>query len=166
MAGLPTVGDVAWTLDASLDGVQAEHFGKVIEAVEAFQGDEDPQLMLMQMQDDLADLVSAGLELRFDKFDVVLPQGVVATKISINIPETDRTNFAWTGVLLALEADADISIPVELYEMATAMNPQANMPVAMGFLIKNGDNYEMQAEYKKGLLTVNGAPMPIPISGM
>jgi hypothetical protein len=35
--------------------------------------------------------------------------------------------------------------------------------VGMGFLRKNGDVYEMRAEYAKGLLTVNGAPMPIPL---
>jgi hypothetical protein len=33
----------------------------------------------------------------------------------------------------------------------------------MGFLQKNGDVYELAAKYKKGLLTVNGAPMPIPL---
>ena len=37
------------------------------------------------------------------------------------------------------------------------------MAAGMGFLKKNGDDYEMAAEYRKGLLTVNGAPMPIPI---
>ncbi len=44
-----------------------------------------------------------------------------------------------------------------------AMNPQAGALVGMGFLRKNGDVYEMRAEYAQGLLTVNGAPMPIPL---
>ena len=29
--------------------------------------------------------------------------------------------------------------------------------------VKNGEVYEMHAEYAKGLLTINGAPMPIPM---
>ena len=34
---------------------------------------------------------------------------------------------------------------------------------ARGFLVKQGSAYEMNAELKKGLLTVNGAPIPIPM---
>jgi hypothetical protein len=33
----------------------------------------------------------------------------------------------------------------------------------MGILKKDGDFYVVNAEYRKGLLTVNGAPMPIPL---
>jgi hypothetical protein len=33
----------------------------------------------------------------------------------------------------------------------------------MGFLKKNGDIYEMDAKLAKGLLTINGAPIPIPL---
>jgi len=51
----------------------------------------------------------------------------------------------------------------ELVELAVALNPQANAIIGMGFLRRNGAFYEMQAAYKKGLLTVNGAPMPVPL---
>ena len=43
---------------------------------------------------------------------------------------------------------------------------QAGAAVTMGFLKQNGDVYEMEAAYKKGLLTINGAPMPIPLLGV
>ena len=65
-----------------------------------------------------------------------------------------------------MEASADLTIPSGLYEMMVAMNPQVNAAVAMGILRADGDNYVMEAQYKQGLLTVNGAPMPIPIPGM
>ena len=45
--------------------------------------------------------------------------------------------------------------------MASMMSPEASQ--LEQFLIQNGDVYEMRAEYAKGLLTVNGAPMPIPL---
>ncbi len=38
--------------------------------------------------------------------------------------------------------------------------------VAMGIFKKDGEYYEMKAEYSQGLVTVNGAPMPIPIQGL
>jgi hypothetical protein len=46
------------------------------------------------------------------------------------------------------------------------MNPQAGSLVAMGFLVKDGEDYVMAAEYAQGLVNVNGAPMPLPIPGM
>ena len=55
-----------------------------------------------------------------------------------------------------------MTVPVALMDMAVAMNPQANAVIAMGFLRRNGDNYEMDAQYEKGLVTINGAPYPLP----
>lgn len=57
-------------------------------------------------------------------------------------------------------------MPMALFEMAKMMNPQAGSLVAMGILIKDGDDYVMAAEYAKGMLNVNGPPMPIPMPGM
>ena len=37
------------------------------------------------------------------------------------------------------------------------------MIVGGGYLLKRGDAYIMDAQLKKGLLTVNGAPIPIPL---
>ena len=44
--------------------------------------------------------------------------------------------------------------------------PGAAMVIGGGYLVKRGDIYELKAEMKKGLLTVNGAPMPIPFGGL
>jgi hypothetical protein len=37
------------------------------------------------------------------------------------------------------------------------------MAIGAGYLVKRGDVYELDAELKKGLLTVNGAPIPLPL---
>ena len=46
------------------------------------------------------------------------------------------------------------------------MDPQVGMMIASGFLVKNGEFYEMDADLKKGLLKVNGAPIPIPLGAL
>ena len=79
------------------------------------------------------------------------------------IEESDDPNFEWSSLLLHLDAEADLIVSSEFVDFAMVMNPQAGALVGMGFLRKNGDVYEMRAEYAKGLLTVNGAPMPIPL---
>ena len=58
---------------------------------------------------------------------------------------------------------SDEGIVQALVDMALQTNPQAGAVVGMGFLQKNGDVYEVSAEYKKALLTINGQPMPIPL---
>ena len=112
-------------------------------------------------------IVSSGAELRIDQLDLTLPQGKVTTKILVKIPEGDASaDFAWSSVLLAMTASADIRMPTALFEFIRAVNPQADALVAMGIFQQDGDDYVMNAEYAQGLLSVNGAPMPIPMPGM
>ena len=115
---------------------------------------------------DLQKFLTTGFEIRIDRFDVTLPSGKVTTKLRFDLPATAPTaEFSWPALLLVLDASADIRLPVELFNMVQEMSPEAGTLVAMGFLQKDGDFYEMRAEYAKGLLIVNGAPLPIPLSG-
>jgi hypothetical protein len=68
-------------------------------------------------------------------------------------------------VILALTASADVRLPVAVMDLAQAASPESGALIAMGILKKDGDSYIVNAEYRKGLLTVNGAPMPIPLPG-
>jgi hypothetical protein len=48
-------------------------------------------------------------------------------------------------------------------QQATSMDPQAGAIVALGYLKKQGDVYVMDAAFRNGLLTINGAPIPVPL---
>lgn len=165
MAGMP-MGDMNVDLDLTFDGLDAAAFGRVNEALNNAPESADPMMAFASMEQDFADLVAAGLTLRIDRLDVNLPQGAFKSEMEITVPESDRDSFVWTSVLLAMEASADVTIPSGLFETIAMMNPDAQMAVAMGILRQDGDDYVMEAEYKQGLLTVNGAPMPIPLPGM
>lgn len=160
---IPQFGEVSVLANVSLNGADAEAIGALQKVLEAQGANPDPGQMFGRVEDDLKQLLARGLELRFDQLDVTLPMGTVTTKLDIKVAEDDAATFEWTSLLLGTEASADISVPEALIDMATQMNPQAGAVVGMGFLQKNGDVYEMSAEYKKGLLTINGAPMPIPL---
>ncbi len=168
---IPGFGDVSMVMDASMNGLHAESFGAIIKAFRDAQAADDPEMALQtalgDVKDDLQTLASSGGELRFDRFDVTLPQGTVETKVTVEVAETDSgAGFSWPSVLLNMTASIDIRVPAELFDMATMMNPQAGSLLAMGILQKDGDKYIMEAEYAQGLVTVNGAPMPIPIPGL
>ena len=98
-----------------------------------------------------------------DQFDVALPMGTVEMKMTLNIPESDRATFEWTSLLLGTVAAVDIRVPEVLVQLASSMNPQAGAIIGMGYLKKDGDVYILDADFKKGLLTINGAPIPIPM---
>ena len=160
---IPQFGEVSVVADVSMSGADAEAIGALQQALKAQGASPDPHQMMALAGDDLKQLLATGVELRFDQLDVVLPMGTVKARMDFKVKEDDPATFEWTSLLLATEASADISIPEGLIDMATQMNPQMGAAVGLGLLQKNGDVYEMKAEYAKGLLTVNGAPMPIPL---
>ena len=143
----------------------------VTQAFKEAQGAVDPEAAMLEVlskiEDDLQNILAAGAEIRINQLDVTLPQGKIATKVTVEIPEGDATaDFSWGAVLLAMTANADVRMPVELFEFMQLMNPQAGSLLAMGLLQREGDDYVLNAEYAQGLLNVNGAPMPIPMPGM
>ena len=102
--------------------------------------------------------------MRLDRLDVSLPQGIIATKLDIKVPETDDdAPLDWSSVMLNMTGNLDLRIPGPIYEMAAMMNSQAGALVSMGILVQDGEDYVMNAEYAQGLFNVNGAPMPIPM---
>lgn len=160
---IPNFGDVSLIADMSFDSIDAEALGLVSSRLEGLGSSQDPNKLLMDAQEELKGLFAAGFDLQVDQFDIGLPMGTVETKMMIEIPKSDLATFEWTSLLLGTVAEVDISVPEALIQLATSMNPQAGAIVAMGFLKKEGDVYVMDADFKKGLLTVNGAPIPIPM---
>ena len=160
---LPMFGEVLVSGDFSLNGADAEAIGNLTRKLNAMGNAQDPMQNFPEIEEDVKRLLASGVELRLDQLDVALPMGTVETELNLAVAEDDAGTFEWTSLLLSTAGAAKISIPAELVDMALAMNPQAGAVVGMGFLIKNGDVYEMDAKLEKGLLTVNGAPIPIPL---
>jgi uncharacterized protein YdgA (DUF945 family) len=160
---VPGYGDMGLDVVVRFNGVHGESLGRVVTALDAVGDQVPPQQVFALVDEDLRQLVASGLELNFERFDFDLPQGPVMARMNIAIDESDLAGFNWSSALLDLRADADLSVAEGFVDFAMATNPQAGAMVNMGFLRKNGSVYEMRAEYAKGLLTVNGAPMPIPL---
>jgi uncharacterized protein YdgA (DUF945 family) len=50
--------------------------------------------------------------------------------------------------------------------MLVQTEPNMAMAIGGGYLVKRGDAYELEAQLRKGLLTVNGAPIPLPLGAI
>ena len=170
LSGLATPGisDIDIAMNVVLNRLDAQSSQKIAEVLRNAQASADPDDALANMypsiEADIQRLLAAGLEMRLEQLDITLPGGKLTTKLRFDLPDSDPAAvFSWPALLLALDASADIRLPIELFDMAEALSPDVGMLVAMGVFRKDGEFYEMRAEYAKGLLTVNGVPMPIPL---
>ena len=160
---IPGFGDISVIADMDFNNIDAVALGAVTKRLEDLSGAQDPTMIMTAAGDELKNLLAAGINIGVDQFDVALPMGTVAAKMSFEIPKTDSAVFEWPSLLMDLVGEIYITVPEELVQFATSMDPQAGALVGMGYLKKDGSVYVMDAQMKKGLLTVNGAPIPIPM---
>jgi len=158
---IPNVGQIELDTKVSVVGLDGAALKQLVQALQNVQTSADPYAAMSAIETELLDVLAAGADLRIERLDVALPQGTIKSAVNIKFLESDNADFGWSSLLLALEADARFEIPEMIANMAMMMSPQAG--AVEGFLRKNGDVYELEAAYKKGLLTVNGVPLPIPI---
>ena len=162
MDGLPGVGSIAYEMEMSMAGLDAATVSSLTAKLEDAAGGTNPMGLYATVQDDLMALFADGFEFDFDKLNVTLPQGTIESQMAFSFSEEDPDTFAWTSLLTNTEAQIDVSIPVELMDAFAADNQQLQVAIAAGYIVRDGDAYNMKAEMKKGLLTINGAPIPIP----
>ena len=67
---------------------------------------------------------------------------------------------------MLLNGSADFSLPKALVDMATQANPELHGVIGMGYLRKRDEFYLMEASFADSVLTINGAPTPIPLPGL
>jgi uncharacterized protein YdgA (DUF945 family) len=160
---VPGYGESGFDVAMRFTDLDGASLGSMVRKLEDAGDEASPQELQFLLQDDLEDLVAAGFELHVDQFDFELPQGPVALKMRFNVEESGAGAFDLSSLLMTLDAEADLTASAGFVDHAMAMNPDAGAIIGMGYLRKSGDVYEMRAEYAKGLLTINGAPMPIPM---
>jgi len=163
---LPNLGDMSHELEVTLTGADAGTLGRLQKGLESVGSSQDPMTMYTAVEDDAKLLFASGFELNFERLNVTLPQGTLTSQMRFSFGEEDPATFAWSSLLLSTEASIDVSIPEALMQMITQVNPQVAMAIGAGYLVKRGDAYVMKAELKKGLLIVNGAPIPIPLGAV
>lgn len=157
---IPGVGDLSIIGDVTLDAINATAVGALDRRLKA---SADPQHAILNADTELKNLVAGGFDIGIERLDFALPMGTIETRMTVLVPESDPASFEWTSLLLAAEATFNVTIPEALVQMATSMDPQMGAVIGMGYLTKNGDVYRMDADLKKGLLTINGAPVPLPL---
>lgn len=163
---MPQIGALSLDMIFGLEGADAATMGRVQQALETVGSTGDPMAMYSTIEGDIKTLFASGFDMNFEQLDVTLPQGKITSKMLFSFEEKNAGTFDWSSLLLGTEASIDLSIPEPVVQMIVQANPDAAMVIGAGYLVLRGDAYEMKAELKKGLLTVNGAPIPIPLGAV
>ncbi len=162
---VPGYGESGFNAAMRFNGVDGAALGRMVQKLEDASDQADPTVLQPLLRRELEAILAAGLELHVDRFDFDLPPGPVSLRMRFTVPDSGNDDFDLTSLLMTLDAEADLAASAGFVDHAMVMNPEAGAIVGMGYLRRNGDVYEMRAEYAKGLLTINGAPMPIPMGG-
>ena len=158
---VPGLGHLGLDTAFTLRNVDAVELNQLVASVKSAQANSNSSDILAAIERDVLELFAAGADLRVDRLDIALPQGTITSEMNFKFLENDDADLAWASLLLTLEADVKFEIPEVIANMAILMSPQPGMVESM--LVKKGDIYQLEAAYKKGLLTVNGVPMALPI---
>ena len=161
--GLPQFEDVLVDIAFRLNEADARALGNIQRASQDAATAADPMVLYASLEPDLKRLFSAGFDFSFDQFDITIPQGKIVSKMNFAFTSSDPATFDWTALLLGTDATVELSLPALLVETYGQGNQQIAAAIGGGFLVKKGDAYELKALLRKGLLTVNGAPIPIPL---
>lgn len=159
--GIPQMDGMGFDMKVNLKDADATAFGRLQAAANAMPQASSPDDFLYELEPQLKDVLAAGLSLDFERFNIAMPQGDINAVINVDISESDRSNFEWANLLLATNANARVEIAETIIMMAQMMSPEVEQ--YSQFLIKNGDIYEIEAAYERGVMTLNGVPMALPI---
>ena len=160
------LGALSYEMDIALAGMDARIVGELQAKVAQMRGEVDGMTAYAELEPHVQRLFAAGFAFNVDRLDISLPQGTMTSVMKFTFRESDPDTFDWSSLLLNTEASIDLAIPAELVETYAQENPQAALVVGGGFLTRRDDVDVMEARLKKGLLTVNGAPIPIPLGAM
>ena len=144
-----------------ISGIEDDAFDNVVHILEQSAGGGTG--MPPELEAELRGVVAAGFKLDIDRLDFDTADGPFSSALHLHVKPVDEASFSWPSVLLALDAGAELRIPMKLFERLVAEEPDLNTLAGLGYLRREGDFYELHAAFSKGVLTVNDAPIPIPL---
>lgn len=161
-----TLADSSAALRVTLERLDA---GALANILRASSGGTNLAANLLVVAGDLQVLLAGGPELDLSELRLSTPDGDLYANVNLSLPPASSPSeiILGTALLYRLTGNATVRIPQAMVERAGATNPQVPQQiqrlVESGFLKPEGPVYLMEAAYQGGLLTLNGAPLPLPL---
>jgi uncharacterized protein YdgA (DUF945 family) len=160
----PGSGPAETGIELDIRQVDPQAFGRLLQRYRAVSSNVgDPVSALPLLEPELQALLSQGLALDVHQLELALPDGAMKATLSATIDENDAAAGNWSALLLATKANADIRAAEALMDRLVQLNPDAGALIGLGYVTPDGDDFITEIRYAKGILTINGAPMTIPL---
>jgi hypothetical protein len=153
-------------LVARLEDADAAAFGKVMHNIDTAWTPYGTAEEHRKFNDSLLQILAAGMELHIDQLDILSPFGQFTSRASVTVDASDSDDYTWDTAATLLNGSASLSLPRALVDMATQANPELHGVIGLGYLRKRDEFYLTEASFADSVLTINGAPTPIPLPGL
>lgn len=161
---VPGTGRADTVIELHAADIDPMAFGRLMRRYQALAADAGNRDALVYALDpELRALAASGFVLDIERLDVALPDGTLEATVEVAVAANAADTGSWSSLLLATEATANVRVPEPLMTTLVELNPEAGAAVGMGYLKADGDAFVTEIRYAKGILTINGAPMTIPL---
>ena len=166
---LPGFGEASIDFQLTTNGVDARSLQNIFAVIEAAQSSSDPNRRAQDIDDliesDVRSMLSKGASVHVEKLVLALPQGELNATFSFDMPQSDRVIVkSWASLGLLMNASVNISVDEDLLRFAQSMMPELSSLIALGYLRRDGSVYRLLGKIENGVVTINGAPMSIPMA--
>ncbi|HZW59850.1 MAG TPA: DUF945 family protein [Woeseiaceae bacterium] len=110
---------------------------------------------------DLRALIGSGASLSRGTLEIRDPAGVTRGTLDAELPG-GAPGRGWGPLLHALGCRATLQLPLAVVAARPQLRQDLQPAIAGGVLRADGDAYRMRASCGDGVLTINGAPLPLP----
>lgn len=119
--------------------------------------------LMLEVSNAAKALAGAGMSLGFPELRFDTAQGRVAGEFMLQHPELSAEEQARLSLVMQrLTGDFKLSVPVALAEATPALMTELEPLIEQGFLVREGDQYKLDARLKDLEVDVNGTKIPLP----
>ncbi|OUS30022.1 hypothetical protein A9Q98_05345 [Thalassotalea sp. 42_200_T64] len=123
-------------------------------------GQQDPDMLMMQMQAMLPKLLTSGPELKINKLGMQTAQGEIASQLNISFDQSVLDVDNPMTMFMALQADANGSAPIEFFNII-GMQQNIDELIMQNMLVQDEDRVKFDFTFSGGQAWLNGAPVPL-----
>lgn len=166
---LPTEGNTDVNVDIVVRNLDADAIDRIVAALRKPGGWDGPTAaaklgaIYPSIEQELQALVTGGGRIEVTDLSVSLPLRDYRSSLAVEWPESAAGGpISWPSLLLKTKAKLNVNVSASFFDFLEDIQ-ELDVLLAMGIIRRSGDRYEVEAALAGGRLTVNGAPLPIPL---
>ncbi|QBY04492.1 DUF945 domain-containing protein [Thalassotalea sp. HSM 43] len=145
---------------ASINKVDLDVYAELQKLLVSGSSTEDPARFAMEVQALIPKFFESSPEIKINNLGVKTEQGDIASKMDITIDESKVDANNPMSLIMALDAKADGSAPIEFFEQL-GMGENIEALIMQNMLVQDQEKVKFDFSFNNGQALINGMPMPL-----